>query len=104
MASKNQSGMVSQICYLPLKNTCALCFCDINGFFVLSRNGTEYTHDGVSGQPVSLCHPGEANFRHRRRSFHQEQKISDWYRWIIPNVLNLSPYEILFIYILWRWT
>lgn len=64
----------------------------------------EYTHDGVSGQPVSLCHSGEANFRHRRRSFHQEQKISDWYRWIIPNVLNLSPYEILFIYILWRWT
>ncbi|KAH0855018.1 hypothetical protein HID58_024471 [Brassica napus] len=46
----------------------------------------EYTHDGVSGQPVSLCHPGEANFRHRRRSFHQEQKISDWYRWIIPNM------------------
>ncbi|KAL0726788.1 hypothetical protein Bca4012_022881 [Brassica carinata] len=98
MASKNQSDTVRQICYLPLEKTYALSFCDINGISVLCRNGTVYTQGGLTGQPESLCHLGEVIFRHRRRSFHQGQKISHWCLWIIPNVLNLSHYEVLFMY------
>lgn len=38
-------------------------FYDINGFSVLCLNGTVYTRGGVTGQPESLSHPGEASFQ-----------------------------------------
>lgn len=106
--SKNQSGTVSQVFYLPWKKTDMLCGSDINGFSVLCLNGTAYTHGGVTGQPESLSHPWEANFRHHRRSFHQGQKVFRWCLRIIPNVLNLSHYEIHIMdskrQIIWRGT
>uniref|UniRef100_A0A0D3CA86 Uncharacterized protein n=1 Tax=Brassica oleracea var. oleracea TaxID=109376 RepID=A0A0D3CA86_BRAOL len=90
------------------EKTYALCFCDINGFSVLCLSGTLYTHGGVSGQPESLSHPGEANFQAPPKIVPPGTKDFSLSLRIIPNVLNLSHYEMPFMdtrgHILWRGT
>lgn len=108
MANKNQIGTVSQICYSPLKKTYVLCFMTLTGslFYVWMAQCIL-----AAVLQVNLSHwviPGKLVFRHRLRSFHQGQKIFLWSLRIIPNVLNLSHYEIPFMdtrgHILWRGT